>query len=138
MPNSWASSNVGASIIVSASRRNISFGEILKLRPVDRDLTRASRNPFFKLLVAGRVDAGGLRVSRSQVEGFRNERGYLDFLETGAKTKLGCEELIAKNSSKRSSTLRWWCGCITRGPSRRISSGVTPPTSRLSPGSNWV
>src|SRR6266403_4979156 len=35
MPNSWASSNVGASIIVSASRRNISFGEILKLRPVD-------------------------------------------------------------------------------------------------------
>jgi hypothetical protein len=104
----------------------------------DRDLTRASRNPFFKLLVAGRVDAGGLRVSRSQVEGFRNERGYLDFLETGAKTKLGCEELIAKNSSKRSSTLRWWCGCITRGPSRRISSGVTPPTSRLSPGSNWV
>src|SRR6266849_229328 len=34
MPNSWASSNVGASIIVSASSWNISFGETLKLRPV--------------------------------------------------------------------------------------------------------
>src|SRR5262249_48385853 len=28
----------------------------------DRDLTRASRRPFTKLLAAGRVDAGGLRV----------------------------------------------------------------------------
>src|SRR5262245_51677188 len=34
MPNSWASSNVGASIIVSASSWNISFGETFKLRPV--------------------------------------------------------------------------------------------------------
>src|SRR4051812_6625982 len=34
MPNSWASSSVGASIIVSASSWNISFGETLKLRPV--------------------------------------------------------------------------------------------------------
>jgi small GTP-binding protein len=59
----------------------------------DRDLTRASRNPFSKLLVAGRVDAGGLRVSRSQIEDFRKERGYLDFLETSAKANLCCEEL---------------------------------------------
>jgi hypothetical protein len=34
----------------------------------DRDLRRASRKPFTKLLAACRVDAGGLRVSRSQVE----------------------------------------------------------------------
>ena len=59
----------------------------------DRDLTRASRKPFTKLLVAGRVDAGGLRVSRSQVEAFANERGYMRFLETSAKANLGCEEL---------------------------------------------
>ncbi|MCA1567554.1 MAG: TIR domain-containing protein [Acidobacteria bacterium] len=59
----------------------------------DRDLTRASRNPFTKLLVAGRVDAGGLRVSRTQIEAFKNERGYLRLLETSAKTKLNCEEL---------------------------------------------
>src|SRR5690242_14905771 len=37
MPNSWASSSVGASIIVSASSWNISFGETLKLRPVRTD-----------------------------------------------------------------------------------------------------
>jgi small GTP-binding protein len=59
----------------------------------DRDLTRASRNPFSKLLVAGRVDAGGLRVSRVQLEEFRKQRGYLQILETSAKTNLGCEEL---------------------------------------------
>ena len=59
----------------------------------DRDLTRASRQVFSKLLVAGRVDAGGLRVSRTQIEAFRKERGYLQLLETSAKTSLGCEEL---------------------------------------------
>ncbi|HWX43185.1 MAG TPA: ADP-ribosylation factor-like protein, partial [Blastocatellia bacterium] len=40
----------------------------------DRDLTRASRQAFSKLLVAGRVDTGGLRVSRTQLEAFKNER----------------------------------------------------------------
>lgn len=59
----------------------------------DRDLTRASRQTFSKLLVAGRVDAGGLRAGRTQIEAFRNERGYLRLLETSAKTNLGCEEL---------------------------------------------
>jgi small GTP-binding protein len=59
----------------------------------DRDLTRASRQAFSKLLVAGRVDTGGLRVSRTQLEAFKNERGYLQTLETSAKTSLGCEEL---------------------------------------------
>lgn len=59
----------------------------------DRDLTRASRQTFSKLLVAGRMDAGGLRVSRTQLEAFRKERGYLQLLETSAKTNLGCEKL---------------------------------------------
>jgi len=59
----------------------------------DRDLTRASQKAFTKLLVAARVDAGGLRVSRNQIEAFKKERGYLDFLETSAKTGLRCEEL---------------------------------------------
>src|SRR5262249_11311115 len=48
---------------------------------------------FAKLLVAGRVDAGGLRVSRGQVEAFAKERSYTQFLETSAKANLGCEEL---------------------------------------------
>ena len=59
----------------------------------DRDLTRASRTEFAKLLVAGRVDASGLRVSPSQVEAFAEERGYPRFLETSAKLGTGCEEL---------------------------------------------
>ncbi|MGH6693405.1 MAG: hypothetical protein ACREF4_22275, partial [Gammaproteobacteria bacterium] len=59
----------------------------------DRDLTRASRKAFTKLLVAGRVDAGGLRVSRAQIEAFAKERGYTQFLETSAKADVGCEEM---------------------------------------------
>jgi len=60
----------------------------------DRDITRASRRRFTKLLAVGRVDAGGLRAaSRSQVEAFARERGFARFLETSAKTGEGCEEL---------------------------------------------
>jgi small GTP-binding protein len=59
----------------------------------DRDLTRASRKPFTKVLAAGRVDAGGLRVSRSQLQTFAKERGFDRFVETSAKANLGCEEL---------------------------------------------
>jgi WD40 repeat protein len=59
----------------------------------DRDMTRASRKPFAKLLVAGRIDAGGLRVSREKIEGFAKERGFVHYLETSAKADLGCQEL---------------------------------------------
>ena len=60
----------------------------------DRDLMRASRKPFSKLLAAGRVDAGGLRVSRSKVETFAKERGFAARLfETSAKVGTDCEEL---------------------------------------------
>jgi small GTP-binding protein len=60
----------------------------------DRDLTRASRKEFTKLLAAGRVDAGGLRVSRSQIEIFAREHGFTDRLfETSAKVGTDCEHL---------------------------------------------
>ena len=59
----------------------------------DRDLARASRKEFAKLLVAGRVDAGGLRVSRKEVEKFAAQRSFQDFLETSAKKNRGCQEL---------------------------------------------
>lgn len=59
----------------------------------DRDLTRASRKDFVKLLVAGRVDAGGLRVSRAELEKFATERKFRGFLETSAKKNIGCDEL---------------------------------------------
>jgi small GTP-binding protein len=59
----------------------------------DRDLARASGGYFAKILAAGRVDAGSLRLSRNQLEAFAKERGYCEFLETSAKTGRGCDEL---------------------------------------------
>ena len=59
----------------------------------DRDLMRASTKPFSKLLVAGRIDAGGLRVSRNQIENFGRAHGYAGFFETSAKFGTGCDEL---------------------------------------------
>jgi small GTP-binding protein len=59
----------------------------------DHDLTLASRNPFVKLLVAGRVDAGGLRASRIEVMKFAEEHNFKAYVETSAKKNLGCEEL---------------------------------------------
>ena len=59
----------------------------------DSSKSRASRKAFAKLLVAGRVDAGGLRLSRREVEKFAAGRHFGGFLETSAKNNLGCEEL---------------------------------------------
>jgi WD40 repeat protein len=59
----------------------------------DRDLQRAARRKFQKLLVAGRIDRGGLTVSRASIEQFRKERGFTCSLETSANTGEGCAEL---------------------------------------------
>ena len=59
----------------------------------DRDLQRAARRPFKKLLVAGRCDRGALMVSREGVERFRDDRGFANYLETSAQTGAGCNEL---------------------------------------------
>jgi small GTP-binding protein len=59
----------------------------------DRDLQRAARRKFRKLLVAGRCDRGGLMVSRANVERFRDERGFDGYLETSAYAGTGCDEL---------------------------------------------
>jgi small GTP-binding protein len=60
----------------------------------DRDIARASRQQFAKLLAAGRIDAGGLRAaSKGQIEAFAKERGYSRILETSAKANIGCDEL---------------------------------------------
>ena len=61
----------------------------------DRDLTRAARRPFRKLLVAGRCDRGGLMVSRDSIEQFRHECDFAAYLETSAYTGAGCKELRA-------------------------------------------
>ena len=64
----------------------------------DRDLSRtdkdkSDRDKMTKLLVAGRCDAGGLRVARSQIENFVKERGYAGYYSTSAKKNEGCGEL---------------------------------------------
>ncbi len=60
----------------------------------DRDLTRASRRPFRKLLVAGRVDTGSILVSRGEIEKFATDRNFLGHVfETSAKTGEGCQDL---------------------------------------------
>ncbi len=66
----------------------------------DRDLTRASRKEFAKLLVAGRVDAGGLRVSRTEVEKFARERK----LRRVSWRRAPRRKLAARNSSRPFST----------------------------------
>ncbi|MES1242737.1 MAG: DUF4365 domain-containing protein [Acidobacteriota bacterium] len=60
----------------------------------DRDLQKATRKPFAKLLVAGRVDRGGLVVSDASLDRFMTERGFLRPLHrTSAKTGEGCDDL---------------------------------------------
>jgi small GTP-binding protein len=59
----------------------------------DRDLVRAARRRFQKILVAGRCDRGGLTVSRKSIEQFREERNFSIYLETSARTGVGCDSL---------------------------------------------
>ena len=59
----------------------------------DRDLERAARRDYSRLLVAGRCDRGGLTVSRESIEEFVRNRGYDQYLQTSAKTGDGCEAL---------------------------------------------
>jgi len=66
----------------------------------DKDIQRASRRPFKKLLVAGRTDRGGLVVSRKSIDDFCSERNFAEYLETSALTGKNCSELrdsIIKN-----------------------------------------
>jgi hypothetical protein len=53
----------------------------------------AGGRPFAKLLVAGRVDRGGLRISSEAMRTFAAQRGYLSYHETSAHTGQGCVEL---------------------------------------------
>jgi WD40 repeat protein len=60
----------------------------------DRDLQKAARKPFAKLLVAARVDRGGLTVSANSVNKFMTERGFVQPLHlTSAMTGEGCKQL---------------------------------------------
>ncbi len=66
----------------------------------DRALQRASRRSFRKLLVAGRIDRGGLIAQHESMERFCKERAFAEYHETSALTGAGCRELreaIARN-----------------------------------------
>lgn len=59
------------------------------------DLERSARRKFAKLLVAGRVDRGGLTVSRTAIGNYAERKNYVEFFETSAKTGEGCDGLRA-------------------------------------------
>lgn len=59
----------------------------------NNDLGRASQSECAKLLVAGRVDASTVRLSRSNIDAFCAEHGYRGYFETSALTGQGCETL---------------------------------------------
>jgi small GTP-binding protein len=59
----------------------------------DRALQRAARRSFGKLLVAGRVDRGGLIARQESAKRFCEERGFAEYHETSALTGVGCREL---------------------------------------------
>ncbi|MEO1396765.1 MAG: DUF4365 domain-containing protein [Cyanobacteria bacterium J06634_5] len=81
-----------AALVFDPQKNNLLEG----LRIWNRDLTRAASGNFCKLLVAGRIDAGGLRsVSRYQVEEFASEYGFSQYIETSAKENIGCAKLKA-------------------------------------------
>jgi len=63
------------------------------LQQWDNDLQRASHTELVKLLVAGRVDASPPRISNTNIESFCSEHGYQAYIETSARTGLGCDEL---------------------------------------------
>ena len=83
----------------------------------DRDLTRAARKEVAKLLVAGRVDAGGLRASRSEVEMFVAERRFPGFLETSTTGNWATRKSIRPSSTPSSGT------SFPAAPRRCFSSG---------------
>jgi small GTP-binding protein len=65
-----------------------------RLATWDHDLNQAATGDFKKLLVAGRIDEGGLRsVSREQMEHFAREHGYAGYIETSSKEASGCDAL---------------------------------------------
>jgi WD40 repeat protein len=60
----------------------------------DRGIAKATQSKLCKVLVAGRVDRGGLVVSKETVKRFMIERGFLGELHlTSAATGQGCDEL---------------------------------------------
>ncbi len=61
----------------------------------EKALRAATKYEPAKLLAAGRCDRGGITISRRRFEQYVKEHGFIGFLNTGAKTGEGCDELKA-------------------------------------------
>jgi GTPase SAR1 family protein len=61
----------------------------------EKALRAATKYEPARLLVAGRCDRGGITISRKRFEQYVQDRGFVEFLSTGAKTGDGCAELKA-------------------------------------------
>jgi small GTP-binding protein len=59
----------------------------------NKALEQSSKTAYRKLLVAARVDRGGLRISDQQIETLRHEYAFKAFLKTSAQTGEGCDDL---------------------------------------------
>ncbi|HJR08762.1 MAG TPA: adenylate/guanylate cyclase domain-containing protein [Pyrinomonadaceae bacterium] len=61
----------------------------------EKALRNAVPNDVQKILVAARVDVGGVRLTAEDIEAHCKAHGYLAHLATSAETKEGCDELRA-------------------------------------------
>ena len=55
-----------------------------------------TRVPLTKILVASRVDVGGLPTGLDRIKAFAQEHGFDGFIRTSAETGEGCDELLEK------------------------------------------
>jgi small GTP-binding protein len=53
-----------------------------------------SNTTIRKLLVASRIDVGGLPAGKERIESFAKENGFAQFIPTSASTGEGCDELL--------------------------------------------
>jgi small GTP-binding protein len=57
-------------------------------------LDQATNTELKKLLVASRVDVGGLPAGKERIEAFAQENGFAQFIPTSAYTGEGCDNLL--------------------------------------------
>lgn len=77
-------------VLVFDAQRN---GVFDSLNQWNQDLARSTDQSMAKLLVAGRVDASPVRVSRNEIVEYCAENGFLEYIETSALTNQGCDDL---------------------------------------------
>jgi len=80
-----------AVLVFDAQKTNI----FESLTQWNRDLTRSKDEHLTRLLVAGRIDASPIRVSRQDIQEYVQDNNFSGYFETSALTNHGCSELRA-------------------------------------------